>query len=108
MPNVKMLSHFIRQQDGLNKSRMLTIPPEAVLHTQEYVNPACGLCTDNVLYYMARYRVSLQRIPNQCELPGNDIVDTLAKVASNLPSSEESTTYQQAVAEIRIKRALLA
>jgi hypothetical protein len=39
--------------------------------------------------------------------PGNDIVDTLATVASNLPFPEELAAYQQAVAEITIKTALL-
>lgn len=37
----------------------------------------------------------------------NDIVDGLAKDASNLPSPEEPTNYQQAVADITIKSALL-
>jgi ribonuclease HI len=42
-----------------------------------------------------------QWILSHCGIPGNDMVDTLAKDALNLPPPEEPITYQQAVAEIR-------
>ena len=44
---------------------------------------------------------------SDCGIHSNEIVDGLAKDASNLPSPEKPTTYQQAVADITIKSALL-
>jgi hypothetical protein len=44
---------------------------------------------------------------SHCGILSNDIVDDLAKDASNLSSPEEPTTYQQAVVDIAIKSALL-
>jgi hypothetical protein len=48
-----------------------------------------------------------QWISSLCAINSKDTVDTLAKDASNLPSPEQPTTYQKAVADIAIKSALL-
>jgi hypothetical protein len=53
------------------------------------------------------WEVVFQWISCHCGIHSNDIVDGLAKDESNLPSPEEPTTYQQAVADITIKSALL-
>ena len=53
------------------------------------------------------WEVVFQWISSYCGIHSDDIVDTLAKDASNLPSLEEPTTHKQAIAYITIKSARL-
>jgi len=53
------------------------------------------------------WQLVFQWASSDCGILSNDIVEGLAKDVSNWSSPEEPTTYQQAVADITIKSALL-